>query len=203
MEQESAFRPHGEVIAGIQRDLSCFPNHNPRSGRAMARTGHRMMPTFPSPPLKFRTVSFPQHGFKASRSDSACPARPEVKPAPGMPARRRWFAMVLRACAGYRDGGYVGSKTTFAFGDPGGSAASRWPLRADGHGFFHPTPSALAETPWQPSPVWLSFGDRHVSLRDPLCDTGREHWSRLSNSSAESPWRRWAILVPRSRGSSA
>src|SRR6516164_8284592 len=55
------------------------------SGKAMARTGLRMMPTFPSPPLKlsgrtmapgglprfpwpslkFRTVSFPQYGFKA------------------------------------------------------------------------------------------------------------------------------------------
>ncbi len=31
----------------------------------MARTGLRMMPTFPSAPLKFRTVSFPQYGFKA------------------------------------------------------------------------------------------------------------------------------------------
>ena len=31
----------------------------------MARTGLRMMPTFPSPPLKFRTVGFPQSGFKA------------------------------------------------------------------------------------------------------------------------------------------
>src|SRR5205823_2368968 len=31
----------------------------------MARTGLRMMPTFPSSPLKFRTVSFPQYGFKA------------------------------------------------------------------------------------------------------------------------------------------
>ena len=36
-----------------------------RSGRAMARTGLRMMPTFPSSPLKFRTAGFPQYGFKA------------------------------------------------------------------------------------------------------------------------------------------
>jgi hypothetical protein len=67
----------------------------------VARTGLRMMPTFPPPPLKFRTVGFPQYGFKASLSDPACPARPEVKPAPGMPSGLRWFAMVLRACAGY------------------------------------------------------------------------------------------------------
>jgi hypothetical protein len=30
-----------------------------------------MMPTFPSPSLKFRTVSFPQYGFKAGISDKA------------------------------------------------------------------------------------------------------------------------------------
>ena len=42
-------------------------------GRAMARTGLRMMPTFPSPPLKFRTAGFPQYGFKAGISDEACP----------------------------------------------------------------------------------------------------------------------------------
>jgi hypothetical protein len=40
----------------------------------MARTGLRMMPTFPSPSLKFRTAGFPQYGFKASLSDRACPS---------------------------------------------------------------------------------------------------------------------------------
>jgi hypothetical protein len=44
-----------------------------QSGKAMARTGLRMMPTFPSPPLKFRTAGFPQYGFKAGISDEACP----------------------------------------------------------------------------------------------------------------------------------
>jgi len=39
------------------------------SGRAMARSGLRMMPTFPSPPLKFRTAGFPRYGFKAGFSD--------------------------------------------------------------------------------------------------------------------------------------
>ena len=48
----------------------------------MARTGLRMMPTFPSPPLKFRTVSFPQYGYKASRSDRAFPRHVEVKSTP-------------------------------------------------------------------------------------------------------------------------
>jgi len=40
----------------------------------MARTGLRMMPTFPSPPLKFRTAGFPRYGFKAGISDEAFPA---------------------------------------------------------------------------------------------------------------------------------
>src|ERR1035438_10588373 len=53
------------------------------SGKAMARTGLRMMPTFPSPPLKFRTAGFPRYGFKAGLSDEAFPVA--------------WFAIVLRA----------------------------------------------------------------------------------------------------------
>jgi len=56
----------------------------------MARTGLRMMPTFPSPPLKFRTAGFPQYGFKAGLSEGAFPARrPIVAPL--------WFASLLRA----------------------------------------------------------------------------------------------------------
>ena len=49
----------------------------------MARTGLRMMPTFPLPPLKFRTAGFPRYGFKAGVSDEAFPAN--------------WFAIVLPA----------------------------------------------------------------------------------------------------------
>ena len=45
------------------------------SGRAMARSGLRMMPTFPSLPLKFRTASFPRYGFKAGISDQGLPGR--------------------------------------------------------------------------------------------------------------------------------
>ena len=43
-------------------------------GRAMARTGLRMMPTFSSLPLKSRTAGFPQYGFKAGTSDRALTA---------------------------------------------------------------------------------------------------------------------------------
>ena len=46
---------------------------SPQSGRATARSGLRMMPTFPSPSLKFRMAGFPQYGFKAGISDRAFP----------------------------------------------------------------------------------------------------------------------------------
>ena len=39
----------------------------------MALIGLRMMPMFPSSPLKFRTAGFPQYGFKAGFSDRAFP----------------------------------------------------------------------------------------------------------------------------------
>ena len=52
------------------------------SGRAMALIGLRMMPTFPSPSLKFRTAGFPQYGFKASLSVRAFQSSPELKSPP-------------------------------------------------------------------------------------------------------------------------
>ena len=52
------------------------------SSRAMARTGLRMMPTFPSSPLKFRTAGFPQYGFKASMSVGVFRSGGELKPSP-------------------------------------------------------------------------------------------------------------------------
>ena len=55
-----------------------------------------MMPTFPPPPLKFRTVGFPQYGFKASLSARACPAGPEVKRPPRIPSDRDEFTPGLR-----------------------------------------------------------------------------------------------------------
>jgi hypothetical protein len=55
----------------------------------MALIGLRMMPTFPSPPLKFRTVGFPQYGFKASLSVAACPHGDEVKSTPDIRSSSR------------------------------------------------------------------------------------------------------------------
>ena len=42
-------------------------------GRAVARTGLRMMPTVSTAPLKSRTAGFPQYGFKAEVSGGALP----------------------------------------------------------------------------------------------------------------------------------
>src|SRR3954451_14448151 len=56
----------------------------PQLGRIEARTGLRMMPTFPRSPRSFRTAGFPQYGWKAGLSGGAFPDRQRLKPAPGM-----------------------------------------------------------------------------------------------------------------------
>jgi hypothetical protein len=60
-------------------------------------SGLRMMPTFPPPPLSFRTAGFPQYGWKVGLSGSAFPHVAQVKPAPGIPCASRRFASALRA----------------------------------------------------------------------------------------------------------
>ena len=62
------------------------------SGRTMARTGLRMMPTFPSSPLRFRTAGFPRYGSKAGLSDGAFRPMPDH--------RIVSFASVVRASRG-------------------------------------------------------------------------------------------------------
>jgi hypothetical protein len=56
----------------------------PQSGRTVARSGLRRMPTFPPSPLSFRTAGFPQYGWKAGLSDGAFPMPQWLKPAPGI-----------------------------------------------------------------------------------------------------------------------
>ena len=56
----------------------------PQSGRTVARSGLRMMPTFPPSPLSFRTAGFPRYGWKAGMSDGAFPMQQRLKPAPGI-----------------------------------------------------------------------------------------------------------------------
>jgi hypothetical protein len=64
----------GTVARSGLRMMPTFPP-SPLSllGRAMARTRLRMMLTFPSLPLKFRNAGFPRYGFKAGRSGRAFP----------------------------------------------------------------------------------------------------------------------------------
>src|SRR5258708_40158974 len=86
----------------------------------MARTGLRMMPTFPLPPLKFRTAGFPQYGFKAGFSDAAFPAD--------------WFAIVLRALRCHRDSpalcqGRCACKHLRASGPPRSTPGALAPVR--------------------------------------------------------------------------
>jgi hypothetical protein len=61
----------------------------------MARTGLRMMPTFPSSPLKFRTAGFPRYGFKAGCQTGPSRVAPDH--------RVTQFATVLRARQVRRD----------------------------------------------------------------------------------------------------
>jgi hypothetical protein len=67
------------------------------SGRTVARSGLRMMPTFLPSPLSFRTAGFPQYGWKVGFSGSAFPHVAQVKPAPGMSCATPKFATALRA----------------------------------------------------------------------------------------------------------
>jgi hypothetical protein len=63
------------MIETENRELSIKYKDN-MPGRAMARTGLRMMPTSPWLPLKSRTAGFPQYGFKAGISDGlSCRSR--------------------------------------------------------------------------------------------------------------------------------
>ena len=63
-----------------------------------------MMPLFPLPSLKFRTVGFPEYGFKAGMSDGAFPSQRPLKPAPA-------YAIALAVCIHPSHGRGVSSET--------------------------------------------------------------------------------------------
>jgi hypothetical protein len=73
------------IKIGQRFEFALHADKGSKSGRAMARTGLRMMPTFPSSPLRCRTAGFPQYGSKAGLSGGAFPSGAPVKPAPGIP----------------------------------------------------------------------------------------------------------------------
>src|SRR3954468_4509515 len=75
--------------AGVRPRVSCRVGGDvaipaPQLGRIEARTGLRMMPTFPRSPRSFRTAGFPQYGWKAGPSGGGFPDHQRLKPAPGM-----------------------------------------------------------------------------------------------------------------------
>ena len=81
------------------------------SGRIEARSGLRMMPTFPRSPLSFRTASFPQYGWKAGCPSGAFLGDQRLKPAPGIrrppsslhpPFVHLVVASIIPYCAGSR-----------------------------------------------------------------------------------------------------
>jgi hypothetical protein len=67
-------------------DRSTLGRNAAYRSRIEARIGLRMimMPTFPRSPLSFRTVSFPQYGWKAGFSGGAFLGDQRLKPAPGI-----------------------------------------------------------------------------------------------------------------------
>jgi hypothetical protein len=127
VELSHSFREFRPKLIGIRFAMS---------GRAMARTGLRMMPTFPSPSLKFRTAGFPQYGSKAGMSDGAFPN--------GAMYSVIQFASALRALRLHRRGPrtvprFVARLSTSVRADY--SALPQGPsLRS---GFYCPSPSSL------------------------------------------------------------
>ena len=92
-----------ENNSGVVRLIANLPFYRrflrpPSTGRVRwwRGSGLRMMPTFPPPPLSFRTAGFPQYGWKVGLS-VPFPRVAQLKPAPGMPWATQRFASTLRA----------------------------------------------------------------------------------------------------------
>src|SRR3982751_1179254 len=130
----------------------------PASGRIEARTGLRMMPTFPRSPRSFRTAGFPQYGWKAGLSGGAFPDRQRLKPAPGIrlltaglpsPFVHLRVGAVAPYCAGpltmmmHRPGGWVALRPRGPRSGPGYAV----PVRRCLTGPIRPTRRHIATSP--------------------------------------------------------
>ena len=73
------------------------------SGRSEARSGLRMIPTFPRSSLRFRTAGFPSLRLQGWPIRQAFPDHAPVKLAPSMPVAWIRFASILRALRGGMD----------------------------------------------------------------------------------------------------
>src|SRR3954447_6910235 len=129
-----------------------------QSGRIEARTGLRMMPTFPRSPRSFRTAGFPQYGWKAGLSGGAFPDRQRLKPAPGIhllspglpsPFVHLSVKAVVPYCAGpltmmmHRLGGWVALRPRGPRSGPGYAV----PVRPRLTGPIRPTRRHIATSP--------------------------------------------------------
>ena len=134
------------------------PTPGVQSGRIEARTGLRMMPTFPRSPRSFRTAGFPQYGWKAGLSGGAFPDRQRLKPAPGMhlltaglpsPFVHLRVRAVVPYCAGpltmmmHRPGGWVALRPRGPRSGPGYAV----PVRPRLTGPIRPTRRHIATSP--------------------------------------------------------
>ena len=71
LSRESTLIPGADVVPVTEGNTDGVRSILDWSGRIEARTGLRMMPTFPRSPLSFRTAGFPRYGWKAGFSDGA------------------------------------------------------------------------------------------------------------------------------------
>lgn len=112
--------------------------------------GHQAIHTFPLPPLKFRTVGFPQYGFKRAVSRT-------LRPRSGALTRPQWssrpsaFSFRSRACA---QAAHTASDTTHPPSGP-------W-LRQR---FFCPPASSLTMATSELLPATAGFGFMPTALR--------------------------------------
>ena len=130
----------------------------PQLGRIEARTGLRMMPTFPRSPRSFRTAGFPQYGWKAGLSGGAFPVGQRFKPSPGIrlltaglpsPFVHLRIEAVVPYCAGpltmmmHRHGGWVALRPRGPRSGPGSAV----PVRPRLTGPIRPTRGPIAPSP--------------------------------------------------------
>ena len=87
--EASGYRVSGGALSGIAAENLEKSSGLERSGRAMALIGLRMMPTFPSPSLRFRTAGFPRYGSKAGCQSVPSQGKGSITSPP-------WFASDLR-----------------------------------------------------------------------------------------------------------
>jgi hypothetical protein len=118
----------------------------------MARTGRRMMPTFPSSPLKFRTAGFPQYGFKAGYQAGPSRGAPAPRLTQFAAAARAPRALrgALRSASEPRDRWNTAVRATRMSLDPRGPRSGPgWVVPVHPHllGPIRPTPGHIAISP--------------------------------------------------------